>query len=259
MEILKLGGSIITYKDKPFTIHKENIKRITKEIAKSGSRHLIIVHGGGSYGHVAAKEYNIQEGFSQRRQLIGFSRTRQAMISLNNILIDALLNEKVPAVSINPSSFIITDQKRMKTINFEVIKRFIEKGFIPVLYGDAVLDDYQGLAILSGDQLVSNLALELEASRIIFGLDVDGVFTANPKIVEDARLIKSFSLSKMKGVVKKGDILNSDVTEGMFGKIKEAAPAVERGIEVILVNAGIPNRIYKALIREPIICTSLIR
>jgi isopentenyl phosphate kinase len=38
-----------------------------------------------------------------------------------------------------------------------------------------------------------------------------------------------------------------DVTGGMFGKIAELIPAIEKGIPVTIVNASKPNYIYKTL------------
>ncbi|MBS7631517.1 amino acid kinase, partial [Candidatus Bathyarchaeota archaeon] len=61
--ILKLGGSVVTEKDKPVTPNKENIKRLSREIAEAGEGELILIHGGGSYGHPVADEYNLSEGY----------------------------------------------------------------------------------------------------------------------------------------------------------------------------------------------------
>ncbi len=51
------------------------------------------------------------------------------------------------------------------------------------------MDSEQGFAILSGDQLIVRLAIELDAERVIFGSDVDGIFTSNPKLDKNAKLI----------------------------------------------------------------------
>ncbi len=59
MEILKLGGSVVTHKDRPRTPNTEAITRLATEVATAGPRRLIMVHGGGSYGHPLAKEYDI--------------------------------------------------------------------------------------------------------------------------------------------------------------------------------------------------------
>jgi isopentenyl phosphate kinase len=190
---------------------------------------------------------------------VGFSRTHQAMVQLNRIIVDALLDKGVPAISLAPSSFIVTEDKRITELDTSVIKRCIGQGMFPVLYGDAVLDTQQGFAILSGDQLVMRLATSLGADRIILGSDVDGVYTADPKLVKDAKLIPSLSLKGLDGAAKIGESLNTDVTGGMIGKVMEAEEAVEAGIEVLFVNAGEAGRVKAALQGEKVMGTVLTR
>ncbi len=250
---------MVTDKDRPKTANKAAIKRLAGEVASAGPRNLIVVHGGGSYGHPLAKEYDVAAGYSSPRQLAGFSLTHQAMVELNSIIVEALLGEGVPAMSIAPSSFIVTEDRRIPDVDFAVVSRAIESGFVPVLYGDAVLDSIRRFTILSGDQLAARLATDLGAARIVFGVDVDGVYTANPKLVRDARLIEELSLSQMRGMVKIGEALSTDVTGGMLGKISEAGPAVEAGVEVQLVNALNPGVVHDALRGEKIRCTWLRR
>jgi len=259
MEILKLGGSVVTKKDQPKTPNVEAIRRLAREVATAGPRKLIVVHGGGSYGHPLAKEYNISAGYSTPRQLAGFSLTHQAMVELNKIVVEAFLDAGVPAVSIAPSSFIVTEDRRIIELDTSVVSKAIESNFVPILYGDAVLDSVRRFTILSGDQLAVRLATELGAEKLIFGVDVDGVYTANPKLAKDARLIEELSLSHMKGMVRIGEALSTDVTGGMLGKVNEAAAAVEAGVEVQLLNALEPDAVNAALRGEKIPCTRLRR
>jgi len=259
MQILKLGGSVITDKNTPLTANNENIKRLSKEIASVGPQQLIMIHGGGSFGHPIAKRHEISEGYKRPDQWQGFSRTHQAMVHLNKIIVDALLDEGVPAFSLSPSSFIVTEARRINELDTAKIRRLLGAGLVPVLYGDAVLDTQQGFAILSGDQLVMRLAMTLSADRIVFGSDVDGVYTADPKLVKEARLIPRLSLKELDGMVRIGEALNTDVTGGMLGKVKEAAEAVAAGVEVILVNAGQAGRVEAALRGEKVMGTVLTR
>jgi len=252
LEILKLGGSVVTFKKTPMAPNIKAIRRLAEEVSLAGSRKLVIIHGGGSYGHPLAKEHDIVSGYSSPRQLVGFSKTHQAMINLNSIIIEAFLDSGVPVVSIAPSSFIVTDDRRIVNIDFNLIKRFIESDFIPVLYGDAVLDISRRFTILSGDQLSVRLAIELKVERLLFGVDVDGVYTANPNLAPDAKLIEDLSLSQIKGMTQIGEALSTDVTGGMIGKINEARDAVEADIKVQLINALKPGIIQSALKWNPV-------
>ncbi len=255
MRILKLGGSVVTHKDQPYTANIDNINRLAREIADAASYPLIIVHGGGSFGHPHAKKYEIANGYKEESQLIGFSGTHQAMVELNKIIVDTLLEAGVPAFSLSASSMITTDSRRLKDFDPSIVKSFIEFGLVPVLYGDAVLDTEQGFAILSGDQLIAKLALAFKAENVIFGSDVDGIYTDNPKVNEDAELIEELSISHVEANV--GDTTHTDVTGGMLGKLSEAAEIVKAGSEVLMINAFTPDRVKSALIGEKVIGTKL--
>lgn len=252
MQVLKLGGSVITVKDEPMTADHKSIQRLCEEIRLAWPMPLIMVHGGGSFGHPMAEKYGIASGFTSERQVPGFARTHQAMVALNTIIVDALLELGVPALSVAPSSFIITRDARIDAVDLEVVGHLVVRGILPVLYGDSVLDRTAGFSILSGDQLAVRLAVDTGASRLIFGVDVDGVYTSNPKLVPEAHLIERLSLMKLEGYVKIGKSLTTDVTGGMLGKIDEARTAVEAGVEVQIVNAKRPDVILKALRGEPV-------
>ncbi len=255
MQILKLGGSVITHKDGSFSPDQDNIKRLAEEIVQSGSRSLIIVHGAGSFGHPVAKKYSISNGLKSSDQLIGFSETHQAMTRLNQTMVDKLLEAGLPAFGVSASSMLVTKGTRLVDIDLSIIKRLIDTGLVPVLYGDAVLDTEQGFAILSGDQLIVRLAIDLDAESLIFGSDVDGIFTSNPKTDKNAKLIEKISLSNMTADV--GDTTYTDVTGGMLGKLEEAEEAVKSGVKVIFVNALAPARVKSALRGEKVMGTIL--
>ena len=257
MQVLKLGGSVITVKDQEYTADDGNIRRLAEEIKAAWPTPVVIVHGGGSFGHPVAKKYGIGGGFTSDRQIPGFARTHQAMVDLNVIIVKAFLNAGIPAMSVSPSSFIATDDGRISKVDLEIVGRLVVRGVLPVLFGDAVLDRKKGFTILSGDQLAVRFAVSLGAMKLIFGVDVDGVFTSNPKLSPEARLIDCLESDKIDGFVKIGESLSTDVTGGMLGKVSEARAAVREGVVVQFVNATRPDMILKALKGEPVAGTIL--
>ncbi len=258
--LLKLGGSAITLKEELFTPDKRVLQRLAKEIKEADVSPLILVHGGGSFGHPVAKQYQIEEGYQDPSQIIGFSKTHRAMTLLNRLVVEALIDHDLPAIAMPPSSFIITKSGRIQSFDRSPIIKMMEMGFLPVLYGDAVLDWEVGFTILSGDQLVSSLASNLNADHIVIGADVDGLYTADPKTTPSARLLPHLTLAELKNVRQKiKEVTVTDVTGGMMGKVEELITAVEQGIRVMIVNATKPNNIYKALKEEHVIGTLIER
>jgi isopentenyl phosphate kinase len=260
LTVLKLGGSVITEKDKPMTPDLSAIERLAREVADADVQRLIIVHGGGSYGHSLAKEYRIKEGYRNSAQVEGFSKTHQAMLDLNKLVVEALVRSKVAAFPVSPSSCITTRLGRIEVFYDSSVTRLLETGFVPVLFGDAVLDSTLGFTILSGDQLVASLATKLDAERIVLGVDVDGLCTADPKSDPSAQLIPRVTIRELKALARSiGEAKVVDVTGGMLGKVAELIPVVEAGVEAIIVNAAKEGNVYKALRKEKVAGTVIER
>ncbi len=254
--ILKLGGSIISDKSKPFTVNETNISRLIEEISNV-TVPLIVIHGGGSFGHPVATKYDINAGYYDPSQIIGFAETRYAMEQLNNIILKAFMEKNLPAVSVQPSAITFTENGRIKDMDTEIISEMIEFGLIPVLYGDAVLDKKKGIAILSGDQIVNYLAIKLNAKKVIFCGDMDGVFLQEEGSAE-AKIVQEVTYENFKDVLSACKRLNSDsydVTGKMLGKLKEIEILIENGVEAIILNANKPDYVLKALKGEKVLGT----
>ncbi|MGL4669912.1 MAG: isopentenyl phosphate kinase [Methanobacteriaceae archaeon] len=268
MIILKLGGSILTKKDSEHPeLDYNNLNRIASEISSyynsnkisnlngyndiNNFKGLVIVHGAGSFGHPPAKKYNIGTKFEESeypKKRIGFSITQNCVKKLNTEVCDVLVKNNIPAVSIQASSFITTKNKRIDedTVNLDLIKKYLTNGFVPVIYGDVVLDSELKIAVLSGDQIITYLAKNLNPKRVILGTDVDGVYNKNPKSSDsNAELIEV--LSSLNQLESFDSTNNIDVTGGMVGKIKELLDLAEIGIESNIINANTNGIIYSGL------------
>ncbi|WP_406534588.1 isopentenyl phosphate kinase [Methanobrevibacter sp.] len=257
MIILKIGGSILTNKDsKESEVDVASLKRIASEIKSSlekSDKELIIVHGAGSFGHPPAKKYKIGEKFDKSewpQKRIGFCETQNAVKKLNMLVCEAFIEEGLPVVAVPASSFMTATNKRITHGNLDSFKRYLEKGFIPVIYGDVVLDEELEICVISGDQLIQYLAINLNPDRVILGTDVDGVYNKNPKTHDDAIFFDRFSsledLDTLEGTT------NVDVTGGMVGKIKELLYLADLGIESKIINAEVENNIFKVLENEEV-------
>lgn len=249
--ILKIGGSVITDKGEELKARTNIIDRLANEIQRANTNNLVIVHGGGSFGHPIAQRYAIKDGLKEESQKIHFCEAHHVMTVLNGLLMDALVWHNVQAVSITPSSVIMTKNGRIDFFEEASLRKLLNMGFLPVMYGDAVLDIEIGFTILSGDQLVAALATRLNAERIIIGTDVDGLYSADPKVEKTASMLENLTLEELTKLQSKFSKSTAvDVTGGMFGKIAELLPALEHGVPVTVLNATEPDRVYQALVGE---------
>lgn len=247
--IIKLGGSVITLKDKFESANIPAIRRITFELLEVKSLFpLIIVHGGGSFGHPHAYKYKLHEGFKSNNQLFGVIKTREAMLRLNNIVCNELLNAGFQPFSFQPSSFIVTRSGEIEIAEISLIEWAMKLGFTPVLYGDIVLDYEHGFYILSGDKICSYLVTKFNVEKVVFACDVDGIYTSDPKKDPTAKLIRRLTLNDIsKFLDSVGSTYTFDVTGGMRNKLIETRKIVSMGIEVRIVNALVPGRLISAI------------
>lgn len=257
--ILKLGGSAITDKTVEASPKTEIINRLAEEIKRADLDNLIIVHGGGSFGHPTAAKYGIKDGYKEDpTQKLGFAETHHMMTVLNGLVMDSLIWHEVPAISVAPSSCMVTENGKIKYFDEAVFKSMSRIMFTPVLYGDAVLDEKLGFTVLSGDQLVSYLALKYKATKIVVGTDTDGLFDCDPKTNPDAKPYKKLTLKELVEIQPKlGKAVGTDVTGGMAGKIAELIPAVEAGVHVTVTGATKGLSIYRALTDQSVLGTEI--
>lgn len=257
--ILKLGGSAITDKKEEASPRTDIINRLAEEIKRADLDNLIVVHGGGSFGHPVAERYGIKDGFKgdpvQKR---GFWETHYAMMMLNGLVMDSLVVHEIPAISIAPLTCIITENKRIKFFDETFLNRLSKMVFNPIMFGDTVFDDKIGFTVLSGDQLVAYLAIKYKASKIVIGTDTDGLFDADPKNNPNAKPYKHLTLAELKQIQPKlGKAAGTDVTGGMAGKIAELIPAIEAGVHVTVTGATKGLSIYRALTDQSVLGTEI--
>ncbi len=258
--IVKLGGSAITDKSKPSAAKPKELARMVSEIASAYREKgfsLLVVHGGGSFGHVPAKKYGLKDGFRTGEQKYGFAETHASMMQLDQLVVGALLKEGLPAVGVPPLLLVTQENKRIKKFDFSFISRLLTNGFVPVIFGDVVLDDSLNGSICSGDQSLAYLAQWLKPSKIVLGTDVDGVFTADPKENKNAKLIPEITASNLPRVLSSlGEAKTHDVTGGMKGKVSELLELSKSG-DVLVINASKPGRFKDALLGKEVVGTRI--
>ena len=257
--VLKIGGSIITNKYENFSARNEVIEKIAQGVSNI-KQPLILVHGAGSYGHPLAKKYEIHKGYFSNSQLDGLIEIRIKMQKLGEIITQIFKKHGIKIMPIISSSCMIAENKRLLKVEIEPIKIFLKIGLIPMCSGDVVADRKLGFSIISGDQMTTYLARELNAKRVIFGCDVDGIFTSDPKQNKEAELIPIIKFKDLSKILKKyvSETKAPDVTGGMLGKLNEIKILMSSGIEVIIMNLNRPEDIIKVTSGKDVKCTRFI-
>ena len=256
MIVIKLGGAAITDKTRLSVINRKTITSTARVLANH--RDYLLVHGAGSFGHIPVKKYNLMGPIRSQRQLIGYAKTKASLLMLESEMVSILTEKHIPVAPVAASSCLMADRGRIVSRNFEIIASMLKLGLVPCIGGDIVQDISLGASVVSGDQIAVNLAMALHARTIIFGTDVDGLFTADPKLDHKARLISNLDAVELQEWTKRAGPANvPDISGGMKGKLAEILPAVRAGIKVVIINLSNPRRLQRAIAGKPVKGTTL--
>ena len=215
MIVLKLGGSVITEKDRPETLDGPALERATDAIAAAledgDTTDLVIVHGGGSFGHHTASEHGVSTT-DGTRDVAAVAEIHGAMKTLNQFVLGRLHGRDVAAVPVHPFSTASRDEDGALELPITQIQTLLAEGFVPVLHGDVIAHAGEGATIVSGDELVAELADALAAARVGLCSTVPGVLDADDAVIDDIAAFEDVA-----------DVLGAsdatDVTGGMAGKV----------------------------------------
>lgn len=252
--VVKWGGGLITVKDQMKTVRTGVLDALAEQLEDCllEGVDVILVHGAGSYGHLKAKEYRLNEGKvedgnipSGMTQEQAVDDVRNDMLELNAHVMDALTRRDVSAVSLPPHQWA-----RNTGADFEgdlAIFESAPRGIVMVTHGDVVpCDGSRQFGILSGDDLVYRLATELSGvKRLVFAMGgVEGVLKEPPNGKDDeAKLIAEMSESDL----FEGEHMSSmDVTGGIGLKVQRGFQAAKHGIVVVLVSGEHEHRVKHA-------------
>lgn len=226
--VLKLGGSVITRKGEPETLDRDSLDACARAIGTVDDD-LVLVHGGGSFGHHHAARHGVDEaeGTDDAQELFDI---HDAMRALNDHVVSTLHDHDVPAVGLHPRSLAHRDAARDLSMYTGALEIALSGAFAPVLFGDAIPHAGQGFTVVSGDDLVAALATTLEADRVGLCADVPGVRDAQGAVID-----RITSMSAVADALGASD--DVDVTGGMTGKVRALldlpVPASIFGLEAL--------------------------
>jgi len=259
--LIKLGGSLITEKDKPYTSRDDVINQLAIEIKKiittKKDTIFILGNGGGSFAHYPAKKYHIQD--KTKKDLFGYAAVQDGAAQLNRIVVGALLKQGIPAVSLHPSSFVTASGGVKKAFFTDSLFGQLHNHLTPVIYGDIVFDEKDSYHIFSTEALFSLIIPELrkehyQVEKIIHLTSVAGVLDAKKQIIP---LISQQNFVEVKKHIFKTK--GTDVTGGMLHKIETALSYAKNGIPTYIIQGDNKQKLLtKLLLNQEVIGTTIV-
>lgn len=263
--VIKLGGSVITDKETPYTLRQDIINRLAKEIAQAKSQmpntYFIVGNGAGSFGHHPAKLYGIQNGLVDEKSMEGVAVTRFHVQQLNNVVVKALMDQNLPAISMQTSALVEADRGEIVKSTFDQINNFLNLGFVVVPYGDVVFDRAQGVSIASTETILDSLITEwVKSNQFIVKTgvmisNIDGVYKDMKAKEEIFENITSQNFLEVTNSLQ--DPSGADVTGGMLHKIESALEFTKYGMQTHVVNGLAEGRVMDSILGKEVLGTKI--
>lgn len=255
---LKLGGSLITDKSQPYTPKLDVIEdaalQISTALRAQPDLRLVLGHGSGSFGHMAASEYRTRDGLQDEaakdHYWKGFAEVWYQASALNRFVMKALRKVNVPAVALAPAASVIASSGKVSIWETTPIRMALGVGLVPVIYGDVIFDEVRGGTILSTEDLFGHLARALNPERILLaGLEA-AVWEDFPARTRKVESITPQTFSKFEENIDKS--ANVDVTGGMKSKVSQMLDLVQQNplLKIQIFSGVEPGNIVRTLMGE---------
>ncbi len=228
--VIKIGSSLIV--DDKKKIRKKWLASFAKDIKKlkSKNKKIIIVSSGAIA--LGCKKMNLKN--------INLKLDKsQAIASVGQIELMNLFSRTFFKFKLNISQILLTlddTEERRRSINAKrTFENLFQLDYIPIVNENDTIATSE-IKYGDNDRLASRVAQITNADTLILLSDVDGLFTKNPKIYNDAKLIKKVeNITKdiqginVKGMTKLGK-------GGMSTKIEAAKICNLSGCNMIIAN-----------------------
>ncbi|MDD3413281.1 MAG: aspartate kinase [Lachnospiraceae bacterium] len=196
--VKKFGGTSVADKERIYNVAKRCIKAY-----QAGDDVVVVLSAMGKMTDVLIQQAkDINPNPSKREMDMLLTTGEQTSVALMAMAVNAL---GVPAVSLNAFQVAMHTTStygnaRLKRIDSERIKHELDQRKIVIITGFQGVnkyDDYTTLGRGGSDTTAVALAAALHADSCEIYTDVDGVYTADPRIVKNAKKIKEITYDEM--------------------------------------------------------------
>ncbi len=264
--VVKYGGSTMRDKD----LEKQIIKDII--LLKYVGMKPVIVHGGGSEISAEMEKRNkilqfvnglrvTDEETMEITEMVLIGKINTRLVAEINLCISEGMGNGVKGIGLSGEDAQLLIVKRHKAIelgfvgevekiNPEILYILLEKNYIPVIATVGV--DEEGIRYnINADTVAAQIAISLQAEKLIFLTDVDGILKDSSNL---STLISSLNVDEAKELIK-----SACVQKGMIPKVDSAIQALKGGVKKVhLLNGKYPHSILLEVFTDSGIGTEII-
>jgi len=260
--VIKLSGKVL---EEP-TLRLEMARQIG--VLWTAGHQLVTVHGAGKQLTELSKRLGIPVVQHQGRRVTDqqtLEAAKMVFSAVNRDLVALLAARRVPALGLTGyDALLTTTVKRapirvtdpdgvsreidfgfvgdIREVNREALRRLVKAPYLPVIC--SLCADTSGQVLnINADTLATEIAIGLEADRLVSVSDVDGIYL---DLKDRSSLISRLSASEARRYLAEGRF-----TEGMIPKVETAFKAVEHGVASFQIVSGIqPDALLQAIEKD---------
>lgn len=214
--VVKVGGSL--------SENPEKLKALCAKLGELAKKHaLVVVPGGGRFADVV-------RDLDRRFSLSSAAAHRMAILGMDQY--GLLLSDLTLTSHVADSLEDVADSGFGKLIVFLPSKLMLNE------------DSLENSWDVTSDSIAAYIACRLNASQLLLVTDVDGVYTNDPKIDADAKLIKKLTPKQLLDMNRRTSV------DLYLPKL-----LLKSKIECIVVNGLFPDRLDAILAGKEAVCT----
>lgn len=229
---VKLGGSFITDKRVRGSLDGARIASAARAIRRAldaAARRgrpirLVLGHGAGSYGHILAKKYAAVDGIHPRHGWEGLYKIRESMTGMNALFLRHCNRGGLFPVTVSPFAVAEAQDGVVRRLDTGSVRSLLERGRVPVLHGDVILDSKRGFTIASTEALMKAISRRVRFDRVVMVSDTDGVYGRDGRTIP---VIGRGDIQTLFGAIQGSQA--PDVTGGMRKKVEMLRSLLKSG------------------------------
>lgn len=236
--VVKIGTSTLAYSTGHLNIrHIESFCKVLSDIKNSGLEVIVVSSGavGMGMGKLGFKERPTELALKQAAAAVGQC---ELMYTYDRLFGEH--NHTVAQMLLTAGN--LTDENQHANFN-NTLQKLLELNVIPIINENDTVTTKE-LVIGDNDTLAAIVAESVKADLLVLLSDIDGVFTADPRLDPNAKLIPVIDEVTPEIEALAGGSGTNVGTGGMATKIEAAKIAMQSGCDMVIANGTDPSVLY---------------
>lgn len=243
--VIKVGTSTLAHATGRLNIRRTNeLCRVVSDLKNAGHEVLLVSSGAIGMG-VGKLGLNVKPKDIPTKQAAAAVGQCELMYTYDRLFTE--YNHTVAQILLTGADFSASDRHE----NFNnTIRRLLELDALPIINENDTIATEE-IKVGDNDTLSALVAVSVQASLLVILSDVDGLYSADPRKDESAKLIREVHGIDEHMKALAGDAGSTLGTGGMKTKLHAAEICNDAGLDMVICNGKSPEILYDIVAEKP--------